>query len=372
MRTTAASIGIDVDEIRVTMNQAKRIGKQALRNRRGVWMISGPGCGKTTIVKQMVREIEKEDGIDIRVILRNPAFENPVDTKGICPPVDDPNDIDFYPIGDMKLIFDDGTPPVADMIVFFLDDFGNATDVVKSAYMPFLCDTGEDRWVGGRKIRDNVIFVVASNRKKDKSGVRGMLQSVTDRSPCILNVYPDRDEWIDWAIRHGMPMSVVSWIRWNGENLLVEKPSNDFEKNLNPRNIQYLGEIVRDWKLIEDDKLPAYAGAVGDTGAVDYQAWEEIYSDPNFPTIEEIFQTPAEARIPEANPGAMWAVAGMLAENAHLDNFDAVLTYVRRFTDQEFAVFAVLSAIKVSEELTSTSSYLDWQRDNAHLYRDVN
>ncbi len=353
------------EPIRVTPKQAARILASALPHRGGVWLQGPPGCGKTSMVYNAVQQVAATHNITTKVIYRTPAIEESIDARGAL--WFDGDAADFRPIGEMQLIFDDGSPACADLIVVFLDDFGQAPKAVQAGYMPFILDNRDgNRVVHGRPIRPEVVFTVATNRKVDKSGVNGVLEAVKGRSDTIVELYPDPDEWVEWALGDGMPISVVAWIKWHREMLLVEKPTTDLQKHANPRNVASLGYIVRDWQVHEDDKLAVYAGAVGEAEAQDYLAFEQVMSQ--LPDIDMILLDPANAVVP-SEPGALWATVGSLAQVADPTNIDAVATYLGRIDDAEFTVFGMLAAAKAAPAITSTAPFQQWLVANKDLYK---
>lgn len=355
----------DQEPITVSLHQAASITKAAIRSGGHIWLLGPSGCGKTMIVKQSVKEIAAEGGMTYRVIERNPAMEDTIDNRGALCGITTDNP-EFIPIGEMRLIFDDGTPACADLIVVFLDDFTNAPEPVQKAYMPLLLNNeGETRFVSGRPVRSNVVFIVAGNRRKDKSGVRGVLHAVTGRADCILEIRPVVDEWVGWAVEHDIPWSVIGTVKWNPEIFCSEKAHTDMTKVGNPRNWAALGKIVRDWRPAPEVEYATYAGAVGQMEAQEFLSFRDVMG--SLPDTEMILLDPDGAPIPQDNPGAMWATCANLCRVGDLDNWDAIVRYTDRFRDREFAVFTVLAVAKAHEELCSTKTYLDWCHRNKEV-----
>jgi hypothetical protein len=351
----------DQEPVTVTLHQAGALARQAIENKGHLWILGPSGCGKTMMVKQTVRKYAEETGQTFKVIERNPAMEDTIDCRGalIGMATGEPR---FEPIGEFREIFDDGTDPVADLLIVFLDDFTNAPEPIQKGYMPYLLNNREDRFVQGHRIRDNVVFIVAGNRRKDKSGVRGVLHAVTGRADMIVEVLPVVDEWVDWAAEENLPWSVIGCVKWNPEIFNVDNPSLDMKKVGNPRNWAALGRIVRDWSIPEDLEYQSYTGAVGQAEAQQYISFRTVQD--SLPDIDLILLDPEGALIPEDNPGAMWATCANLCNATNLDNFEAVVKYTDRMRDREFAVFTILSVTKSSPELTSTKHFTSWALRN--------
>ncbi len=361
---------IQIDPITATLKQASAIMSAALKFRRGVGLVGGSGAGKTSAVNQAAKRHEAETGETVRIIWRNPAVEDSIDNRGaLSMNTDRP---EFVPIGEMWELFDDGTKAQADVILVVLEDFGGAPDAIKKAYMPLLLDNRDGtRFVNGRPVRSEVVVFFTSNRKKDKGGVNGMLDNVLGRVPCVIEIEPTLDDWIeDFAIPNRLPMSYIAWLKWNPQWFNDQTPRTDFRKRGNPRNHEAACEVLESWGFRENRVIEeiALVGAIGDEAALAYYAFEEIFE--LLPDFDLIAADPKNATVPEDNAGAMWAVSGLVAQRADLDNWAAVVKYTDRFRDREFAVFAILSAVRLHPELTSTQAYTDWIRANAHLNRD--
>ena len=169
----------------------------------------------------------------------------------------------------MREIFLDDSDPVADLILVILEDFGGAPDAIKKAYMPLLLDNRDgSRFVNGKEVRPEVVVCWTSNRKKDKGGVSGMLDNVIGRTPVVLQVESNLDDWIEnFAIPHGFPMNYISWLKWNPQFFNEEKPKTDFTKRGNPRNHEAAVEVFDSWDLSPRLMEISIAGAIGDAGS---------------------------------------------------------------------------------------------------------
>src|SRR5690606_27326440 len=99
---------------------------------------------------------------------------------------------------------------------WFLDDLGQASPMVQAAYMQLLLA----RRIDGHVLPDCVTFVAASNRKQDRAGVSGLLEPVKSRFTCIMEIEPDLDSWIDWALGEGLPAELIAFLQFRGSELL--------------------------------------------------------------------------------------------------------------------------------------------------------
>ena len=150
-------------------------------------IISGPpGAGKTALIKTAADDA----GADL--MITHAVTASPVDAKGMPSISADRQSAEFLPFGDIKRAMEQ---PADAPLVWFLDDFGQATEAVQASFMQLILG----RRINGHAISDAVTFMVATNRREDKAGVRSILEPVKSRFVSIVEMVPDMAWWIRWA-----------------------------------------------------------------------------------------------------------------------------------------------------------------------------
>jgi len=244
------------------ISTAKPTLETLIKNRLPVLLKGSPGIGKTDLVKQVA------DSLGYELIVAHPVVDEPVDYKGLPFVVE--GEAQFLPYGMLKKLINADNPTI-----FFLDDLGQALPMVQSACMNLLLN----RSINEHKVSDHVTFVAATNRREDKAGVQGILEPVKSRFAAIIEIQPHPDDWIDWAIEHGMPSEIIGFIKFRPALLNDFKPTADITNSPSPRTVAFAGRIYE--AIMESDAFDsnqqkavalkeAIAGACGEAFAVEF------------------------------------------------------------------------------------------------------
>ena len=292
-------------------------------------MLSGaPGIGKTELIEEAARQC----GAD--VLLSHPVVSDPTDAKGLPAKISD-SEAAFLPFGDL-LIAMKATRPT----VWFLDDLGQAAPAVQASYMQLLLK----REINGKRISDNVTFAAATNRRKDRAGVQGILEPVKSRFASIIELKLDFNEWCNWAMENKLPVNLIAFIRFMPDALcdalnIDYKPSADMENSASPRTWYKLSQIEA-LGLPTGIEHQAMAGSVGEKRATDYLSFRKMAK--TLQSIDSILAAPDKARLPN-NPGEAYAISTALAARANDKTISRIGTYITRLAEAEMGEFAALS-----------------------------
>ena len=264
-----------------------------------VLLTSSPGVGKTAIVKATC------ENLGYKLLTIHGVTCDPVDLSGLPFVSKDGKTADYLPAGTLAKIVKATEPTVV-----FLDDIGQAPPAVQAAIMQLVWD----RLIGEHRVPDCVTFVMASNRRKDKAGVSGMLSTLLDRA-VHLEVSPDYKAWINWAVSQGFDDKVITYIqKTRGEALYDFKPSTDFTKSATARGWEMVNRTLTiKPSLPAKLRFPALAGCIGEGQAVAFEAHLRVYED--LPSFEDILNDPDSVEVPsgESSGHILYALSGVLA-----------------------------------------------------------
>lgn len=323
----------------------KTVLSACIANRQPVLLQGSPGVGKTDMVVNAALS-ESADMVTVYC-----ACSDPCDPKGMPATWSTPDgqQSDFIPFGWLKrLINADRTT------VCFLDDIGAATPAVQLSFMNLV----QARRTGdGTPISDNVVFIAATNRRSDKAGVTGMLEPLKSRWATILNVEPDLDDWIDWALDNGMPTELIAFLRFRPHLLNDFTPSADLVNSPSPRTVAAVGRLMS-LGLPSETEYEVYSGAAGEGFAAEFLGFLKIFR--NLPSRDAILMDPENAEVPE-DPATLYAVCGSVASAASEQTMERVCTYANRLP-AEFSVMLMRDAIKRDPKIVNTRPYIDWGR----------
>ena len=311
-----------------------------------------PGIGKTDIMTQVA------DHLKAKLIVMHPVVSDPTDFKGM-PWVFEHEGrriAVFLPFEDLEQLMSADT-----LTICFPDDLGQAPPAVQAAFMQLLLS----RSINGHKISDHVAFVAATNRKADKAGVAGMLEPVKSRFATIVELRPDVDDWVSWALGNKVPTELIAFIRYRPNLLHDFKATSDLTNSPCPRTVTAVGRLMG-LNLPKDVEYAAFAGAAGEGWTTEFSAFLQISRQ--LITADMILLNPNNCDVP-TTPAALYATTIGLASKASEGTIDRIVKYSYRLPD-EFSVLLIrdsLRSAKKKEALLQTRPMIEWMTRNKEV-----
>lgn len=321
-----------------------------LKAQKPVLLKGPPGVGKTDMVRQACA------ALDMDLIVSHPVVDDPIDYKGV--PFVVKEHAEFLPIGHLRKIISTKEPTV-----FFLDDLGQAPPTVQAAAMQLLLA----RRINEHAVSDKVTFVAATNRKQDKAGVTGILEPVKSRFATILEVEPNADDWLQWAIKNDMPPQLIGFINYRRELLHKFEPSSDITNSPCPRTVAYVGDLIK-MNFPNELRMEVFKGAAGEGFASELVAFLRVYE--GLPDPKEILKDPSKLKMDqmENKHDKMYALAAALADivtGKFMENFVKILDKI----PAEYGVMAMNMATsgRNRTEILTSQSFSVWIKKNKDL-----
>lgn len=326
-------------------------------------LITGqPGIGKTDIVGQATKEARPEvfikkalkqrlknfdtEGMSFHIKVFHPAVSEPTDYKGQPWVVD--NKADFLPYGDLRVLIEAKEPTVA-----FFDDIGQAPPTVQAALMQLFLA----RQVNGHEVSDWVVFVGATNRKKDRAGVSGILEPVKSRFRSIIELQPNVDDWKSWALVNSVHPDVIGYVNFRNEAIADYTPTAEMTNSACPRTLV----SASDWLWAGVTNFEVLSGAIGAGHASGLLAFIKVKN--SLPDLEQVIKNPDKAYVPDETkePSSIYAVVSALVNMADEDNLDSILKYGRRLPkNYQILLIRDIKRKDVEKELQKTKAFIKW------------
>jgi hypothetical protein len=271
---------------------------------------------------------------------------DPTDYKGLPGIVD--GKAEFLPYGDLRKLMEAKKPTIC-----FLDDLGQAPAVVQAACMQLLLA----RQINGKAISKHITFAAATNRRKDRAGVTGILEPVKSRFKTIVELEADSDEWIEWAFENEMPAELIGFIHFRPAMLNSDEATADIVNHPCPRTIAAAGQ----WINLGVTSHEVLAGCIGPGAAAELIGFLKVFK--SLPNIAAILLDPKKTAVPE-DPAARYAVVAALVEKATEDNADRILQYADRLP-ADFSVLLVRDMIRKDNKIQNTTGFINWSVKHA-------
>lgn len=320
--------------------------------REPLMIVGAPGIGKTEISEQVTTDL----GYDQLYMF--PAISEPVDFRGMPVYRKETGTAEFVPFGTLNDLVNCDRPTVV-----LVDDFGQANISVQSATMHLF----RARQIGDHKISDHVRFVLCTNDKTHHAGVSGAIEPVKGRMTSIYHLVTDPDDWIYWAINHGIRPEVIGYIRMCNDMLSDFQPNMGFENSPSPRGNEAVSKILN-MNLPRKIETKSIKGATGAGYAVGFEGFRRIYDQIDDP--RRILTDPMSVSIPSANSlDVMWAYCSALSYLAKPKHMDNIVKFAERLP-RELQIKLLEYDCKAADPANhETAAFNNWFIKNQGVYK---
>lgn len=315
-------------------------------------VLGAPGCGKTETAIQAGNEA----GYYVPAPLYL-AIYDPVDSQGVPYVAADPNNTREKITKWAKsalLSFPDDKP-----VMVILDE----VDKLNNSQQSLVAQLILARRVGDIVIPPNVRFVLIGNRQKDRAGGQALHSHLLDR--CVaLHYEANLKDWSTYALQHNVHPTVFAFNQFRPDYL----SQGDDDKLLAPgkhgQSPRYTPRGAMKVSAMEHAGLPEHlaheviAGKQGESYATEYVAFRRVQAD--MPNLDNCILHPESAPVPKKDkPAVLYALSVGLAYKATPDNFDRVITYIKRL-QPVYNILCISAAIRKNEKLANTHAFNTW------------
>jgi MoxR-like ATPase len=321
-----------------------------------VMLWGSPGVGKS----QIIAGIAEKHGVPL-IDVRLSQME-PTDLRGIPFRTTDEKgkEVVKWSVPDMLPDADRHGPAG----ILFLDEINAAPPTVSAAAYQLILD----RKLGEYTIPEGWAIFAAGNRQGDRGVTYAMPAPLANRFT-HYDVEPNLDDWIDWALRHGIDDRVMGFLRFRPDLLFDYDAAHNPVAFPSPRSWEYAHRALQKFSDRPDLMADALQASVGKACGVELKAF--IDNMENLPDINAILdgQDIAVPRSIDLQYGVAAALVRRARESADRpDALGNVLKYARRFPQREMGVMLVTDLHRaVGKPLFAVPEFVDWANSVAEL-----
>lgn len=318
-------------------------------------LVSSPGIGKSSIIKQVAKE-RNLFMIDLRL-----AASDPTDLAGFPSLNADKTKAGYLPMDTFPTELDK-IPEGYSGWLLFLDEMTSAPMSVQAAAYKLVLD----RQVGLLNLHKDVHIIAAGNKATDKAIVTRTSTAMQSRL-VTMELGLDVKAWISYALQNDFDHRIISYITQFSDKLHMFDPNHNDVTFPCPRTYEFLSKIIKPMKDIPEYKLPLIQGTVGTGVALEFMQFVNLFG--MLPTIEEIMANPETAKCYPADGNLSYAITGLLVSNMTAANADKIIPYIERM-NIEFQIIVFRQAFVKDPAIQSNKSFNKWLSANASLMRD--
>jgi hypothetical protein len=170
-----------------------------------------------------------------------------------------------------------------------------------------------------------------------------------------LDINADPNAWAKWASTRGIKPMLIANNRYRAQEF-HHKFSATENAYPTPRSWTASHQVPR-LDVPEALTRECTCGMIGPRTSSDFAGFCQVYA--SLPDVNVIIADPDRGVIP-GDPMTSHALMGALSDNTTPANFAAIVRYLDRLPEQEYAVVCIVDATARNRDLEVTSAYQSW------------
>lgn len=309
-----------------------------------------PGIGKSSVVHRFIQDW-KLFPLDVRA-----STIDQCDVTGF-PMIDKETGKASYIPMDIFPLKGDPVPKGFNGWCLFFDELPNGDRGVQKAMYKVILD----RLINTTELHEKVVIIAAGNLETDNAFVEAMPTPLQSRM-IQLEMIPDADSWLAWAVTAGIDTRITSFIRWKNEMLYTFKPDHTDKTYACPRTWEFANRFMQLRNDLSDPILKAnLAGCLSEPVSMQFLEFCRI----QLPSKETVVNNPLAAPVPE-DLAARWAMVGALANWIDQKCLVSILKYLDRLPTEYRAICAKDIGTR-KPEVKAEQDFQDWMLRNASI-----
>lgn len=330
----------ETEFMELTPKEFEVVAMDAALDSEPLLVLGPPGSAKTEIITQTSIKVNKPIMAPI-----NLSMSDATDLKGM--PKLDEGFVDW--VKEKRWLVDYPT-------TVFLDEVGQSQTLAMCAAAPLY----HEKRVDNLYLHKDSWIVAASNHQKDKAGTNRIPNHFPNRGTTVAVIY-DSPSQIEFMLnQNDMDLLTVRYLRMKAAAAFSYDPN----VMINPTPRQW-SWVARKFHRTPNVGFATIAGRITKGLASELFSFRDIA--PTLPSPEEVLLNPTKARVPD-NFSAQFLISDMLADQASVGTFDALVEYAKR-TYPEIQAKFVKDCMERAPEVASTQAFTKWGVKFAEVLR---
>lgn len=312
-----------------------------------------PALGKSAVARQVAQQLGLKM-IDVRL-----AECDPTELSGFPYFDQQTKKASYFPLNTFPTE-NDPIPQGYNGWLIFLDEFSNAPMSVQAAAYRLVLD----RQVGQHNLHKNVAIIAAGNLETDNAAAMPMSTALVSRF-AIFEVEINKDDWIEWATGAGIDYRITSYINFRPDHLYNFIPSAAEQPYASPRTWEMLDRVLKKTPDFNKQHSPILNALIGEGVASEYLTFLELQKE--LPTFQQVIDNPENVKLGD-DLSIRWALMGMVSHNVTESSLEAVIKFIKRFSD-DLQVVAMREIIQRHPDLKAKSAFNQWINELSKVFK---
>lgn len=322
-----------------------------------------PGIGKSEIFAQVAREEAEATGEEIGCIDLRLLLFDVTDLRGIPYPNMETKTAEWLSPDEMPVVGNDKHPKRG---ILLFDDMTTAPQLIQAAAYQL---TLYPHKLGQAQLKPGWVIGAAGNRVVDRALVHKMPAPLANRFT-HLELEPNIDDWIEWALKNQIDLSLISFMRselafLNNGHILFQFDAKREEKAFpTPRSWTKVSRWLQAG-LSEGVLNDVIAGTVGAGAGTQFNSYRRLFS--KIPSTDEILVKKNFAITP-TEIDLKYALVTAVAQKAKGAQVDTAIIWATDHLTPEFGVLLIkMIAGQQRDALLKAPTFRRWITENKDI-----
>jgi len=250
------------------------------------------------------------------------------------------------------------------MGIIFFDELNLAPSSIQTQGYQLI----RDGCLGEVSLSDGITIISAGNTSEDRANVYDLPKPLQNRFIHVILKIPELDDWVEWAVKHGVDRRIISFLNFKPTYLMKFDPDSRDKAFPTPRSWgEFCSNLIKD--IQDESLLEIYSSsAIGNGCATEFTSFIKMQKDLK---LQDFLDNPE--RVNDLSIDLKWSLTSLLANwfKTHNTPTDAdMLLKIVDYLESEYAILT-LRFVKEDNKVIFKNRMLKcklWIEKLAHQY----